>query len=252
MIRLIGGSILIFLTMSELCGQTAQPPRAFEVASVKVHEGPLPMADISTSGTRLTATAETVNGLVMWAYNLKNYQISFAPSISGDAVFYDIFAKAEGDAVPTREEFRQMLRTLLADRFKLKIHHAKKAIPVYALVVGKKGPKLKDSAPDTIASFSTGVNGRNQYMKATKGTMGDLADGLQIYADRPVVDKTGLTGTYDYRMEATPGFRINNNPELSDMSVFTAVQEQLGLKLESQKASVEILVVDHMEKPTEN
>jgi uncharacterized protein (TIGR03435 family) len=252
---------VVILMASGVCGQKAQPPKAFEVASVKVHDGPLTVFDVSTSGTRLTARAETLNGLVMWAYNLKNYQVSYAPSISGANVFYDIFAKAEGDAVPTRDEFRQMLQTLLADRFNLKVHREAKEMPVYALVVGKNGPKFKESAPEAVFSNNTGVNrrpdglpGRNQYMAVTKATMEDLAEGIMgtFFVDRPVVDKTGLTGAYDYRLEATPGFRINNNPELTDISVFTAVQEQLGLKLESQKAPVKILVVDHLEKPTAN
>jgi uncharacterized protein (TIGR03435 family) len=78
----------------------------------------------------------------------------------------------------------------------------------------------------------------------------DAAD--RVLVDRPVVDKTGLTGTYDIKMEATPGFTINNDPDLRDISVFTAVQEQLGLRLEAQKAMVEVLVVDHVEKPSEN
>ena len=191
-------------------------------------------------------------GLIMWAYNLKNYQVSFAPSISRPDVYYDIFAKAEGDALPTEGDFRQMLQALLKDRFNLRVHREMQEMPVYALVVGKNGPKFKESAPDAIPSGYGGVNGRNQYRKVTKGTMEDLADGLQVYAGRPVVDRTGLTGTYDYRMEATPEFRINNNPELSDISVFTAVQEQLGLKLEPEKAPIEILVVDHIEKPSAN
>jgi hypothetical protein len=104
MIRLIGGSSLIFLTVSVVFGQSAQPPRAFEVASVKVHDGLPQSMGISTSGATLTAEAETVNGLVMWAYNLKNYKISFARSISGDDVFYDIFAKAEGNGVARRRQ----------------------------------------------------------------------------------------------------------------------------------------------------
>jgi uncharacterized protein (TIGR03435 family) len=252
MTRWIGGASVIVLMAFGVFGQTAQPLKAFEVASVKVHGGPMTGYGISTSGARLTAEAETVNGLVMWAYNLKNYQVSFARPISGDDVFYDIFAKAEGDGVRSREEFRQMLQTLLAERFQLKVHREKRTLPVYALVVGKNGPKFRESAADAVFSSNTGVNGRNQYMKVTKGAMEDLADGLLIYAGRAVVDRTGLTGTYDYRMEATPGFRINNNPELTDISVFTAVQDQLGLKLESQKAPVEVLVVDHLEKPTEN
>ena len=152
-------------------------------------------------------------------------------------------------------EFRQMLQTLLAERVNLKVHREMKEMPVYALVVGKNGPKLKESALDaSSADNRVGVNGRNQSMTASAATMEKLADTIRniFFTDRPVLDKTGLTGTYAFKIEATPEFRINNSPELSDISVFTAVQEQLGLKLEPQKAMMEILVVDHIEKPSGN
>ncbi len=252
MIRLAGCAGLIVIASSAVFGQPAVP-RAFEVASIKVHDSPAHVIGVSTSGARLTADAEPVAGLIMWAYNLKNYQVSFAPSVSPPDVNYDISAKAEGDALPTREEFRQMLQTLLADRFNLKVHREMKEMPVYALVVGKNGPKFKESAPDAAFTGYGGVNGRNQYMKQTKATMEDLAGALGIFADRPIVDKTGLTGTYDYRVDATPDFRLHNGSEdLNDIDIFRAVQEQLGLKLEPQKAPVEILVVDHIEKPSGN
>jgi uncharacterized protein (TIGR03435 family) len=128
-----------------------------------------------------------------------------------------------------------------------------KEIPVYAVVVGKNGPKFKESAGDAAFSSHHGVNGRNQNVIASMYTMDHLARAFGDFGvDRPVVDKTGLTGTYDIKMEATPEYRINRSPELGDISVFTAVQEQLGLKLEKQTAMTEILVVDHMEKPSAN
>jgi len=98
------------------------------------------------------------------------------------------------------------------------------------------------------------VNGRNQYMKGSKASMEWLAEMIPniAFVDRPIVDKTGLTGAYDIRIEATPEFRINNNPDPSDISIFSAVQDQLGLRLEPQKAMIEVLIVDHIEKPSEN
>ena len=254
MIRLIGGVSVIALTISGAIGQSAPPPRAFEVASIKPHEGPLhTIFGFSSSGTRATYEAYPAVGLIMEAYNLKNYQVSFAVP-QPEMVYYDIFAKAEGDGAPSRNDFRQMLQTLLADRFKLKVHREIKEMPVYALVVGKNGPKFKESAPDAVWSGRGTVNGRNQAMAQTKATMDDVAETIRNngFLDRPVLDKTGLTGTYDFKIESTPEFRINNNPELTDISVFTAVQDQLGLKLEPQKAPIEILVVDHIEKPTAN
>lgn len=254
MIRAISGASLIVLMTSGVFGQSAQQPRAFEVASIKPHERPVNQMDnYSSSGPRLTLESYTAFTLVMEAYNLKNYQVSYAASSpQRDMTFYDIFAKAEGDGVPTRDELRQMLQTLLAERFNLKAHRETKEMPVYALVVGKNGPRFKESAPDAVSVRRGGVNAPNQYMERSKATMGDLANGLGVYADRPILDKTGLTGTYDYRIEAAPWFRMINNPQLGDISVFDAVQEQLGLKLEPQKAMVEILVVDHIEKPSGN
>lgn len=243
MVRLIGGACLIVLMASGLFGQSAQPPRAFEVASVKPHDGPLhTMRGFSSSGTRLTLEGDLPVYLIMEAYNLKIYQVSFAVP-EPERIYYDIFARAEG-GVPSRSEFRQMLQALLADRFKLKVHRETKEMPVYALLVGKNGPKFKESASDAVSAGRGGPNGRNQYIARTKATMEDLAQdiGNSFLVGRPVLDKTGLTGTYGYRIEATPQAWIDNNPELSDIGVFATVQEQ----------AVEILVVDHIEKPTQN
>jgi uncharacterized protein (TIGR03435 family) len=125
-------------------------------------------------------------------------------------------------------------------------------LSVFALVVGKSGPKFKESAPDAVASLRVGVNGRNQITALTNRTMADLVQQLPVYTGRPVLDKTGLTGTYDIKLEATPSFRINRDPDPADISVFDAVQQQLGLKLEAQKAMIDVLVIDHVEKPTGN
>jgi uncharacterized protein (TIGR03435 family) len=237
-------------------GQSTPSARPFEVASVKPHQGPVPRIDVSTSGPRLTAEAETVRGLIMYAYDLKNYQIPGSPALAtvGDT-FYDIVAKAEEDSTPTKDQFRQMLRLLLADRFKLAVHREKREMPVYALVAGKNGPKLKESAPDASGVNHLGVNGRNYEVTMPKATMDDVVGGIaNSFPDRPVVDRTGLTGTYEVKLTYTPDIRSNRtgDPDPSEISIFTAVQEQLGLRLAPEKAMIEILVVDHVEKPSEN
>jgi uncharacterized protein (TIGR03435 family) len=238
---------LAMLSALNICGQS------FEVASIKIHPGPASNMDITTSGPRFRASAQFVGGLVLYAYNLKNYQLAWtAPNANLADTFFDIEAKAEGDAAPATDDFRQMLQSLLADRFKLKFHHEMREQQMFALVVGKNGPKFKESAPDTQPSGRHTMNGRNQIMTLTKRTMADVVQQLPVYTGRPVLDKTGLTGTYDLKMEATPFFRINNNPDPSDISIFVAIQDQLGLKLEPQKTMVEVLVVDHIEKPSEN
>ncbi len=254
-------SLLGMLLFAPAFGQSPSPP-AFEVASVKPVEGLRGrMVDFSSSGARVRYMAYDVVHLIMEAYNLKNYQVTFAPTVAppsgGEygAAFYDIEAKAEGDGARTRNEFRPMLLALLADRFKLKVHREMKEIPVYALVVGKDGPKFKESALDSTESAHIGVNGLNQNITASKKTMDQLAQMIPstFFVDRPVVDRTGLAGTYDFKMEATPEFRMTrDDPDLKNISVFTAIQQQLGLKLESQNGMIEVLAVDHVEKPSAN
>jgi uncharacterized protein (TIGR03435 family) len=255
MIRWIGHSCLMAVTVSAVFGQSAPSSLAFEVASVRPHDGPLSRTfDFSSSGPRVSLVGYPLKGLVMEAYKLKGYQVTFAASVlQPDEIYYDILAKAPGSA-PNRGQLRQMLQTLLAERFNLRVHREMKEMPVYALVVGKNGPKFKESASDATFIGNHGVNGRNQTVTASKYTMTDLAQEIVDYffVDRPVVDKTGFAGTYDLKIEATPEFRMNRDSELGDISVFTAVQEQLGLKLESQKAPIEILVVDHVDKPSAN
>ncbi len=242
--------------------QVASPSAAgpvFEVASIRPHQGPLRVImGFTASGPRLTLEGYNLRALVMEAYNLRTYRISFAGSNVGpdedQNINYDIAAIAEGSDAPTRDQFRQMLQALLADRFGLKFHRETREMPVYALVVAKGGPKFKQSAPDAVSHGLFGVHGRNQTMTVSKATMDSLADDIANgFGPRlPVIDKTGLAGAYDFKFEATPEYRINNNPQPEDISLFDAVQEQLGLKLESTRAQVEILVVDHIDRPTEN
>lgn len=252
----IAFSLALFL-ISGLSGQTALPRRAFEVASIRLRQGPVGRAvQFSASGPRLTLEAYPAVALIAEAYDLKPDQLSFAASGSqpdGDT-YYDIVAKAEGDGTPRRGEFRLMLQTLLAERFHLKVHRETKEMPVYALVVGKNGPKFKQSSPDAAFVSDHGVNGHNQTITLARSTMESLANEIRggFAVGRPVLDRTGLTETYDLKMEATPEGRINRAPEPGDISIFTAVQQQLGLRLDPRKEPVEILVVDHIEKPSEN
>jgi uncharacterized protein (TIGR03435 family) len=203
----------------------------------------------SASGTRLTLQAYPPVGLIREAFNLEFYEIVLPPSLPRD-LYYDIVAKAPGDAPTSRADFRRMLQTLLADRFNFRFHREPKEIPVYILTVGKGGPKFKPSPPDAVRHVFHAVNGRHQNVTATRYTMADLARDLRssLGADRPVIDRTGLTGEYSLFLEATP----RRDVELGDISVHTAVQEQLGLKLEPQRAPIEVLVVDRFEKPSAN
>ncbi len=243
---------LVALALSAVAAFAQTAPPAFEVASIR--PAPCPcrvLHGFSTAGPNLTLEGYTWGDLLTDAYDLKVYQIEVSDALakaSDLGAFYNIQAKAEGDAPRTPAEFRVMLRSLLATRFNLKFHRETREMQVYALVVGKDGIKFKESDPALPRKANFTVNGRNQKMTATHMTMDTLSTNLYV---RPVIDRTGLRGEYDIVLEATPEFRINNNPQPDDISIFTAVQE-LGLKLESQRAPVEILVVDSIEKPSEN
>lgn len=234
---------------------TAPPVKAFEVASVREHRDPCHNIDINFTGNRLNAICEYPFGLVMWAYHVRNFQIERPPAVAGmNDVPYDVVAKAEENGSPTKDDFRQMLQSLLVDRFKLALHREMREMPVYALVIGKGGPKLKPAGPDKGEMGQVHVNGRNYELHFPRADMERVVDAIMnSFLDRPVVDKTGLSGTYDLRLTYTPQTRANlASPDAGDLSIFTAVQDQLGLKLEAQKAMVEVLVIDHMEKPAEN
>jgi len=236
-----------------LCGQEQTSPPAFELASIRPHEGPLTRTkDFSSSGPRLRLEGYSAVMLVMEAYNLENYQVFLNTQVPWyTEKYFNILANAPGDTAPTKEQFRRMLRTLLTDRFQLKMHREMKDTPVYGLVTGKNGPKLKASLPDSPRVANTRVNGRNQNMDLSHCDMDCLAQELAIFVDRPVINKTALTGTYAIKLEATPFYRLNN-PQPTDISVFDAVQDVFGLKLEKLTAPVEVLVIDSLEQPSAN
>jgi len=210
------------------------------------------MVGTTISGNRVTLTAYTVTNLVTDAYSLKDYQLTGVTGwISSDR--YDIVARSAGEGTPTRDQARQMLQTLLTDRFQLKFHRETKEMSVYALVTGKNGPKLKEHAADTPI-MRMNSKGRDLQMTFTGSPMEQLVAQLSHIpgVDRPVLDETGLTGQYDFQLNlsAEPG----GNPATGTggESVFTAIEEQLGLKLESRKAPIGILVIDHVERPSGN
>jgi uncharacterized protein (TIGR03435 family) len=238
-----------------LVAQTAPPAPTFEVASIRPHEGPLQNLGVYPNGVTLTATINPM-GLILDAYHRMGYQVSLPAPGPATAVFYDVVAKAAGAVAPSRDEFRQMLQALLVDRFNLKFHHEMKEMAVYALVIGPKGPKLKPSAPDAAGMGRTIITGgRNYEWTMPKANMEQLVQAIMnSFLDRPVVDRTGLTGTYDLKLSYTPDVPANNKiePGPNDISIFSAVQEQLGLKLEPQKAMVDVMVVDSLEKPSAN
>jgi uncharacterized protein (TIGR03435 family) len=219
-----------------------------------------------THGT-MTVKNVTLKQLIVEAYQIQEFQLVGGPSWT-DSDRYDITAKA-GTAASQRE-VHQMLQALLADRFGLTIHRENRALPSYELVIGKGGAKVKESADagacpelkDQTRDHPCGgfsIRNRREVF-GERVTMKQLADTLSFFVSRTVLDKSGLKGFYDVRLSWTPdeGQRRGAEspdavaPEDNGPSIFTALQEQAGLKLESKRGPVEVLVIDNAKKATEN
>jgi uncharacterized protein (TIGR03435 family) len=219
----------------------------FEVASIKPHAGDIAFsADPAVRGSHVVGTACTLLDMITNAYSVRYDQVTRGPSwLRTD--HFDIEAKAASDVPLTPEQAKLMMRKLLAERFGLRLHNQTKDAPVYFLVMATSGPKLKASLPDAPASGFTRGTARGMHMEDKKGTMQKLALQLSNSAGRPVLDKTGLTGTYDYTLDWFPANRIPD-PDSDVPSLFNAVQEQLGLRLESGTAPQLVIVIDSVEK----
>ena len=238
---------------------------AFEVASVKAHELPRNAfgfhsntSKIQISGNRVTLNMATLGTLIRDAYDVKELQISGVPVLRdqfGKEQFFDVAAKVAGDDTPTMEQVREMLQKLLAERFQLKLHREPRELAVYDLVVAKGGSKLKPSTErSSVPANPVTLDGNAMKFSAAKWPIADLVNFLKSNVDRPIVDRTDLTGTWDFTLEFT-----RNNPDVApvdspdaDRSIYTAIQDQLGLRLAPAKEAVDVLVIDHAEKPSEN
>jgi uncharacterized protein (TIGR03435 family) len=268
------------------------PAPTFDVASVKPNKsGDMGVRIMFQPGGRFSANNITLKFLIRVAYDVQEFQISGGPPwINSDK--YDITAKSEGgaqgDMRSMTEEQRQadlkrrrlMIQALLADRFKLVLHKESKEAPIYALVVAKSGLKIKELPPEAPAAPSDPKEPKEEDKPGAKGMgrggmrmgrgeltgngikLSFLAEALSNQVGHKIVDKTGLNGEYDFNLKWTPDesqgpmFKGPADgappPDANGPSIFTALQEQLGLKLESQKAPVDLLVIDHAEKASEN
>jgi uncharacterized protein (TIGR03435 family) len=207
------------------------------------------------SPERITFTHLSLKNLIRVAYNLWSPDQVDTPAWMDTATF-DVVANVPAGA--TRAQANLMLQNLLADRFQLMVHRSTKELPIYALVVAASGPKFKASVDDPNAPRPRGTvwSGGRKTFEFTHETMTGFARVLESDVDRPVVDMTGLDGTYDIRLEFAPETPLPFAPGPPDPQVpalFTALTEQLGLRLESRKGPVDVLVVDSaLRQPTEN
>ena len=235
----------------------AKEPPSFEVISIKpsiVSRGASSGGDLP-GGERYSAMNISLGGLIITAYGVSPLQVSAKTALLAER--YDIEAKAEHPV--SSEQMSRMLQALLVARFKLRVSRALKELPVYALVVGNGGSKVHQSH-DGIGGVVSGKGSGRGHLVAQNISMTAFAASLSSSVGRIVVDETGLPGTYDVDLTFSPpeptgplddaGGRDHVALTSDGSSIFKALQEQLGLKLEPKKAPVEFLLVDHVERPS--
>jgi uncharacterized protein (TIGR03435 family) len=233
----------------------------FEVATIKPSKPDQPGKGFMVRGRRFSTLNTTLEDLLTFAYRMNSRQLIGLPSWANSQKF-DIEAQPDGEGEPSDKQWRTMLQKLLDERFKLTYHRDQKELPVYALTVAKNGPKItpdKDNPNGLPGLFFRGLGDLN----VSNGTMSDFCEVMEgAVLDKPVVNQTGLTGRFDFQLKWTPdptqfsgfGMKMPPPPTGPDAppDLFAAIQQQLGLKLDSTKAPVPVFVFDNAQPPTAN
>jgi uncharacterized protein (TIGR03435 family) len=234
----------------------------FEVATIKPSKPDQPGKAFLIRGRRFRTINTTLCDLISFSYEVHANQIIGAPAWA-EADKYDLDAEPDGEGAPSDKQWKGMVRKLIADRFKLAFHRDKKELSVYVLSVAKTGPKLTKSEGDPNGLPSQGFRALGA-LTVRNATMGDFSSFILQGAvlDRPVLNQTGIVGRWDFTLNWTPddsqfhGMGVKIPPPTDNASappnLYTAIQEQIGLKLDATKAPAEVLVIDHVEKPSEN
>lgn len=241
---------LSFLLLPLLCGfALGQTPRkSFEVATVKPHQTGSRVPNDGPQGNLYTYMGN-LRMLVRYAYDLRDDQLTGGPNWMREAVLFDVSGKAEGNTTLTAGSAREMVQDLLAKRFQLRMHKETRDTAVYHLVT-RGEPKMERT--EAYRSIQFGPKG----LVSQGGTMVELAELIAKGPDmdRPVIDKTGLSGNYVFRLLYARGNPPGRGPVVTveGPTVFTAVQEQLGLRLEAAREKVDVWIVDSVQQPSEN
>jgi uncharacterized protein (TIGR03435 family) len=247
--RLLAASILIY--SSGLGAASAAEP-VFAVASIKPSAAEVKFEHDGKTEVfpgAVTMRDVTVATCIKWAYEVQDSQISGPGWLQSD--HFDVMARA--DEPVAVEQLKLMMRTLLTDRFKFSFHRQDKELRSFLMTIAKGGHKLHESAPGETQSRQNSAIGT--IVKAM--TMGEFANFIAGPLQLPVVDMTGLTGKYDFALDFTPYLPANERVMKMEFAeangiIAAAMQGELGLKLESKKEMVNVMVVDHVEKPSEN
>lgn len=245
----------------QLPPMAADADPSFEVATVKPAKPEEQGRAFLVRGRQFSTINTTLTSLITFAYGLQEKQIAGGPDwMTTDK--WDIEAQPDAPGAPNDKQLKRMLQKLLADRFQLKFHQDKKEMSAYVLTVAKGGAKMNKSEGDPNGLPSLFFQGLG-VLGVRNATMADLSQLMQsAVLDRPVVDHTALTGKYDFKLKWTPdesqfggmGIKVPPPSDAADAPppLFTALQEQLGLKMDVEKTPVPVYVLDHVEKPSAN
>ena len=252
--------LLAFLAASSLWAQPApSAPMAkdahpsFAVATIKPHDPNYPRRQSwGFAGDRVIIQNQTVARMMMYAYSVNPHQLVNLPEWAETTAF-DVEGTTDTPGQPSLHQQQELLQKLLADRFGLKLHRERRPLNVYAIQIAKGGPKLTPAAhPDAEPGQRGTQQGAELCNKMTSHGMNDFVLDMQFFIpDRPLVDQTGLTGRYDINLCYTPD-ELQNADSNTAPGLFTAMQDQLGLKLVPTKAPIEVFVIDAVERPSEN
>ncbi len=233
----------------------------FEVATIKPSKPDTPGKMFRVQGRRFKTVNTTLNDLLSFAYGVQPKQVIGAPAWA-DTDKFDLDAEPDGEGAPNDKQWKSMMQKLIVERFKLTFHHDKRELAVYVLSVSKAGQKMTKSEGDPNGLPGLwfqqlgDLNVRNANMADFSGLM------QSAVLDRPVLDQTGITGRWDFTLKWTPddsqfsgmGVRIPPPTDSANAppNLYTAIQEQIGLKLDATKAPADVMVIDHVEKPSDN
>lgn len=226
---------------------------AFEVATIRLSDPNDPRAangwSFESEGHRLQCRQATVLDIVSVMYGIKPQQIVGGPDWLSKT-HYDITGIPDTPGVPNSSQVREMYKKLLADRFHLALHRDTRDMSIYAVTVAEGGPHLKPAGPEERTNAGNSGDRSQRVVRFTGMSMQDFARNLTLFEDRPVVDKTGLTGRYDFTLRWTYALSGEEQPD-APPSLFTAMKEQLGLQMNAAKGSAEVIVIDHLERPSD-
>jgi uncharacterized protein (TIGR03435 family) len=226
----------------------AQPPTKFDVISIKPVNSTRNGSPTNIEHGSLMASNISIRRLIELAFNVRDYQIMSAPGWI-DGKRYDIVAKADSARDMTENEMRPLIQNLLKDRFRFRYLRDTRDLSGYSLVVANGGPKLKASDGDSASRTNiTSYNSGKVSVEASKMSLANLALALDRLLKEPVMDNSGLSGDYDFKLEYDSGLDV----EPTAASLFTALQEQLGVRLQARKVPVEMIVIENVEGPSGN